>query len=45
MGEMNPEFVLQRDEYLKRLQIKNEQEFINLLEETRRIMRADAERT
>jgi len=44
LGELNPEFVAQTREFLARLQIASDDQFLQLLKDSRNIMRADAER-
>ena len=45
MGELNPLFVQQTRDYLFRLQINSDNDFLDLLKRARNLMRADAERT
>ena len=44
MGELNPLFVQQTRDYLFRLQINSDKDFLDLLKRARNMMRADAER-
>jgi hypothetical protein len=44
MGELNPLFVQQTRDYLFRLQINSDNDFLDLLKRARNMMRADAER-